>query len=96
MILYAGAERYKGRTLKGFLYFINKLIDERVKDELYRVYITDALKTIADNTARIAGGSSMKRRWYEIANPKANEPAHIDNACDFVQNALDKAGIKVV
>jgi len=75
---------------------VNALIDHKVKDEMYRVYITDALKTITENTAKIAGGSSMKRRWFDIVNPKNEEPMQPKDVCDFVQSALYKAKIEVV
>lgn len=38
------------------------------KDDIYRIYVTDCLKTIAENIARIGGGS-MKLRYYDIINP---------------------------
>lgn len=36
----------------------------------YRIYITDALKAIAENTQKMFGGSSMQKRFAEIIRPK--------------------------
>lgn len=46
------------------------------RDKAYRIYITDALKAIAENTQRFCGGVSMQSRFYEIAyddTPKKSE-----------------------
>ncbi len=39
----------------------------------YRVYITDALKAVAENTAKYAGGGYIKNRYIEIINPPPEE-----------------------
>ena len=39
------------------------------KDDIFRIYVTDCMKTIAENIARIGGGGSMKSRYYDIINP---------------------------
>ena len=36
-------------------------------------YITDSLKVIAENTARIVGGNSIKKRYIDIVNPEVDE-----------------------
>ena len=33
----------------------------------YRVYITDALKAAAENTAKIGGGSYISERWADLS-----------------------------
>lgn len=40
----------------------------------YKIYITDSLKVITENTARFAGGSSMGIRYREIIDSGRNEP----------------------
>lgn len=36
-------------------------------EKVFRAYVTDALKAIAENTARFAGGSYMQARFASIA-----------------------------
>ena len=36
----------------------------------YRIYVTDALKAIAENTQKMFGGSFMQKRFAEIIRPK--------------------------
>lgn len=43
------------------------------KDEAYRVYVTDALKVVAENTAKYAGGGYIKTRYIDIIDPPPEE-----------------------
>lgn len=49
------------------------LLNQAVKEQAYRTYVTDALKIIGENTAKYAGGSYMKVRYLDIENPKPEE-----------------------
>ena len=40
------------------------LVEEAV-NRRYRAYVTDALMAISENTARVAGGRRLTRRWLE-------------------------------
>ena len=42
------------------------LINQAEKEQAYRVYVTDALKIIGENTAKYAGGSYMKVRYLDV------------------------------
>lgn len=63
-------------------------------DEInYRTYVSDALFAIVNNTARFAGGSSLKKRYWDIIsedfgmnNNKQEDPFDI----------LERAGIEVI
>lgn len=54
--------------------FIIARIKAEQKELIYRVYITDALKAITQNTANFAGGSTIGIRYLEMINPRDNEP----------------------
>lgn len=43
---------------------------QRQEEKLLRVYITDTLKAIAENTRRLAGGYSITNRFYDLAYTK--------------------------
>ena len=43
---------------------------EKMEERRYRAYITDALMAIAENTARFAGGQTMRGRWYDAYAPQ--------------------------
>lgn len=42
---------------------------EREEEKLYRIYVTDCLKTLTDNTAKSSGGSYIKARYFDLINP---------------------------
>jgi hypothetical protein len=51
------------------------------EEKLYRVYVTDALMAIADNTTHLVGtqgvvdyGKTIKERWIDILNPPPEIP----------------------
>lgn len=60
---------------------------------MFRVYVTDALKAISGNTARLAGGSVMEKRYLDVVEPK---PPDTRTAAEIVAEAIKKTGIKVV
>ena len=45
----------------------------KINDELFRCYVTDALKVIAENTARFNSGSHMKGRYADITVDRPTE-----------------------
>lgn len=49
------------------------------EEKAYRIYITDALQAIAENTQRFAGGMKMNKRFYDIiAKPQKHEEETAD------------------
>lgn len=46
---------------------------ERAKTEAYRIYVTDALRIVAENTARYVGGNYIKARYADIIEPKKQD-----------------------
>lgn len=52
------------------------------RDEAYRIYLSDGLKVLTENTAHFAGGSALTMRLYEILHPiteSRTEAEIIDN-----------------
>lgn len=48
-------------------------LNERARDEAYRIYVTDALKITTENTARYAGGSYMRARYADVIRPEKRD-----------------------
>lgn len=44
------------------------LFKKRQQELLYKVYITDALKAISENTSRKDGGVCMQKRYADMIN----------------------------
>ena len=62
--------------------------NQQSKDTAYRVYVTDCLKLIAENTGNI----SLKLRYYDIIQPKK-----VDNRTgdEIVADIIKRAGLVV-
>lgn len=56
-------------------------------DTTYRIYVTDALKLIAENTSKYAGGGYLKIRFADIINPK---PEETRTAGEIITSITDK------
>lgn len=58
------------------------------------IYITDALKLISENTARIGGGSVMKKRWADTVGPNAvQRVADTRPPEEIIADVAEKAGL---
>lgn len=66
---------------------------ERQKQEAYRVYITDALRAISENTAKYAGGKYIQARYADMIKPK---PKDIRSGNEIAADVIKKAGLKLV
>ena len=67
-------------------------VKQQAKDTAYRVYITDCLKMISENTANISRGHYMKVRYYDIIHP-----AKVGNRTgdEIVEDIIKRAGLVV-
>lgn len=78
-------------NLLGLPYFadaITAAINARVRDDIYRIYVTDAFYNICNFT-----GNRMSRRYFDILHPTPEDPrSGMEIAVDF----LTAHGIPVV
>jgi hypothetical protein len=59
-------------------------------DELFRVYVTDALKSIAGNTARFNGGTEMNTRFKDILDPPEEDDRTPDEIICSISEKLKR------
>lgn len=60
--------------------------------ETYRVYVSDALRIISENTARFGGGTFVKQRYYDVINPPRADERSGD---EIAEDIIKRAGLKV-
>ena len=48
-------------------------LNEKARNDAYRIYVTDALRLVAENTARYASGDYIKARYADIIDPKKQD-----------------------
>lgn len=78
--------------LYGRGYVIEHCLSEykkRSEEKLYRIYVTDTLKAIAENTTHFAGldgmvdyGTTMSQRWIDVLEPHEEIEESDDRSCE--------------
>lgn len=63
------------------------------KEFAYRVYVSDTLKLITENTAKYAGGSHLTTRWADIV---AQKPADTRTGAEIARDVIKAAGLVVI
>ena len=48
-------------------------LNEKARNDAYRIYVTDALRLVAENTARYASGDCIKARYADMIGPKKQD-----------------------
>lgn len=48
-------------------------LNEKARNDAYRIYVTDALRLVAENTAKYASGDYIKARYADIIEPKKQD-----------------------
>ena len=90
MILVCAVEYRGPRNAKTFMRYCCAKINIEQKRETYRIYVTDALKTIVENTARFAGGMRLDVRYVDLFKTQDNRTAD-----EIVADVIKKAGLVV-
>lgn len=62
------------------------------RDLAYRIYVTDCLRIISENTAKMCGGSYITAKLADIINPK---PVDDRTGEEIAADIINRAGIEV-
>ena len=67
--------------------------NQHQRDLAYRIYVTDCLRMVTENTAKMSQGAYSAARFYDIINPK-----HVDNRAgeEIAADIINRAGIEVI
>ncbi len=72
-----------------------KMYNHAQRQEIYRIYVSDTLRIITENTAKFVGGGYIKKRYIEIVEPHKNKQDN-RSAQEIIDDVVNKSGIKVV
>lgn len=64
--------------------------EEKQQGKAYRVYVTDALQIVAENTARFAGGKHLERRYIDVITPKKEDTRTGEEIKEHMKAVLEK------
>ena len=62
------------------------------EDAAYRVYVTDTLRLLTENTAKSSGGAKVTKRWWDIINRPAPDTR---TGAQIVREIIEGAGLEV-
>lgn len=63
------------------------------RDLAYRIYVTDCLRIISENTAKMCGGSYITEKFSDIINQK---PVDKRTGEEIAADIIKRAGIEVI
>ena len=63
------------------------------RDFAYRIYVTDCLRMVTENTAKMSQGAYTSARFYDIINPK---PSDNRTGEEIAADIIERAGIEVI
>lgn len=72
--------------------YVSSRIDQKLHDDIYRFYVTNALKILTTNTAKFAGGTELTKTYREIISNDAvqSEEQQEKEAQDIIKNMKAK------
>ena len=66
--------------------------EQKTLEEAYRIYVTDCLKLMSENTARYAGGSNVSVRYYDLIKKPVVETRTSEEIIDGIKAKLKAMG----
>ena len=68
------------------------IIQASAKDDVYKMYLTDAIKTLCENTAKMSGGAYIKARYVDLIVEKKDDPRTSEEIISGISEKLAKIG----
>lgn len=75
---------------------LSVVVMDQLKYEAYRVYVTDSLMHLVNNTQRFAGGVAINSRYADIIEKNfSGKPKDDRSGEEIVADIVKKAGLEV-
>lgn len=75
--------------------YVSSRINIKTTDDIYRFYVTNALKILTSNTARFAGGSELTKTYRDIISPSEDEQEEEQDGDAQAQEIIAKMKSKI-
>lgn len=72
--------------------YVKAKAQQNALDKSYRIYVTDSLKMISENTSKYAGGSSFSVRYWDLIKKPVNETRTSEEIINGIKGKLKKIG----
>ena len=71
-----------------FMRYVMARYENYQRELAYRIYITDALRSISENTAKFGGGGYMKVRFADIIMPQPEDDLTSEEIISHIREKL--------
>jgi len=61
---------------------------------IFKIFVTDSLKVLTENTAKFAGGTMVGARFYDIINKQQTE-TETKSGDEIVADIVGRAGLEL-
>lgn len=68
------------------------IVQAVAKDDVYKMYITDAIKILCENSAKMSGGAYIKARYVDLIAEKKDDPRTSEEIISGISERLAKIG----
>lgn len=86
----------RGMGTRAVLAALPVIVTDQLKHEAYRVYVTDSLMHLVNNTQRFAGGVAINSRYADIIERNfSGKPKDERTGEEIVADIVKKAGLEV-
>lgn len=79
-------------TVRACMSALPVVIQARAKDDIYKIYLTDAIKTLCENSAKMSGGAYIKARYVDLIAEKKDDPRTSKEIISGISEMLAKIG----
>ena len=79
-------------TIRACMSALPVIIQASAKDDVYKMYLTDAIKTLCENTAKMSGGAYIKARYVDLIAEKKDDPRTSEEIISGISEKLAKIG----
>lgn len=70
--------------------YVKARMQQGILDKTYRIYVTDSLKMISENTSKRDGGSSFAVRYWDVIKKPVNETRTSEEIISGIKDKLMK------
>ena len=72
--------------------YVNAKAQKESEAKAYRIYVTDGIKMISENTAKTGKASYFQKRYIEVIKPVPEETRTADEIIDGIRNKIQNLG----
>lgn len=71
-----------------FMRYVMARYETDQRELAYRIYVTDALRIISENTAKFSGGDYVRARFADLLRPKPTDNRTHEEVVEHIRGCL--------